>query len=87
MAHELRATWGPEQNPIIHFIGCFYAGHLGRSAFLAKAYQENTLDIGLDTFPHLVSISAVRECMSKNPPNSSEFKGFSSTGGERVVLT
>ena len=26
---------------------CFYVDHLGKSALLAKAYQENTLDIGL----------------------------------------
>ena len=35
------------------------------SALKAKAYQENTLDIGLDTFPSLVSISQVRECVTK----------------------
>ena len=40
---------------------------------LTKAYQGNTLDIGLDTFPSLVSISQVGECITKTlqkPPSS-----------------
>ena len=40
-----------------------------------KAYQENALDIGLDTLPSLVSISQVRECITKTlqkPPSSGD---------------
>ena len=55
--HELSLIWGPEQNQSLHFRGCSYAGRLGHSAFLSKAYQKNTLDIGLDTLPVFVFIS------------------------------
>ena len=68
--HELSLIWGPVQNQIVHFRRCSYAGRLGHSALLAKAYQENTLDIGLDTFSSLLPISAVRECITK-PSKSS----------------
>ena len=67
MEHELSLIWGPVQNQILQFRGCSYAGRLGHRALLAKAYQKNTLDIGLDTFPSLVSISTVRECVTKTP--------------------
>ena len=71
--HELSLIWGPVQNQILQFRVCSYAGRLGHSALLAKAYQGNTLDIGLDTFPSLVSISQVGECITKTlqkPPSS-----------------
>ena len=73
LIHELSLIWGPVQNQILQFRGCSYAGRLGHSALLAKAYQGNTLDIGLDTFPSLVSISQVGECITKTlqkPPSS-----------------
>ena len=38
---------------------------LRHSALLGKAYQEKSLDIGLDTFRSLVSISPVQEWVTK----------------------
>ena len=55
---------GPVQNQNLYSKGSLFA-HLLYSASLAKAYQENPLDIDLDTFRSLVSISAVRECVTK----------------------
>ena len=49
----------------MHSRGSKYAQRLRHSALLAKAYQEKSLDIGIDTFRSLVSISAVRECVTK----------------------
>ena len=44
--------------------GVVYLG-MQYSALLAKAHKENAQDIGLDTFPSVVSISQVRECLTK----------------------
>ena len=55
--HELDLILRPVENQILHFRGCSFIGHLSHSAFLGKAYQENTLDIGLDTFPIFVFVS------------------------------
>ena len=52
----------------------FPFGPLGHTALLAKAGQTNRLDIGLDTFPSLVSISAVKEHY-QNPPEAPKLKG------------
>ena len=41
------------------------SGNLRNSVSLPQPYQENPLDISLDTFPSLVSISEVRECVTK----------------------
>ena len=60
LERELSLIWGPVQNLILHSRGPKYAECLRHSASLAKAYQEN-----LDTFRILVSISAVRECVTK----------------------
>ena len=65
MEHELSLYLGPVQNQNLHFRGPKYACRLRHSASLAQAYKENTLDIGLDTFRSLVSISEVRECITK----------------------
>ena len=54
----------PVQNQNLHFIGLKYAGRLRHSALLDQAYQEITLDIGLETFPCLVSISEEKECLT-----------------------
>ena len=37
--------------------------HLRHSSLLAKTYREYALDIGLNTFPSIVYISQVRECI------------------------
>ena len=50
-------------------------GTLRNSVSIPQAYQENPLDTGLDTFPSLVSISEVRECVTKTlqePPSSGD---------------
>ena len=64
VGHELSLWWGPVQNQNLHFRGPKYACCLRHSALLAKAYQEITLDIGLETFPSLVSISEEKECVT-----------------------
>ena len=63
--HELSLIWGPVPNQILLYIWPKYKQRLQHSAPLVQAYQENTIDIGLDTFPSLVSISTVRECVTK----------------------
>ena len=55
--HELSLILRPVRNQILHFRGCSCAGHLSHSAVLGKAYQENTLDIALDTLPIFVFVS------------------------------
>ena len=71
--HELSLYLGPVQNQNLHFRGPKYGCRLRHSA---QAYKENTQDIGLDTFPSLVSISELRECIYFNlthlKPSSSE---------------
>ena len=70
---ELSLIQGPVQNQNLHSRGSKYARHLRHSALLGKAYQEKSLDIGLDTFRSLVSISAVQEWVTKTlqtPPSS-----------------
>ena len=50
-------------------------GTLRNSVSLPQAYQENPLDIGLDTLPSLVSISEEKEWVTKTlqkPPSSGD---------------
>ena len=68
---EFSLIWGPVQNQIVQFRGSKSAQHLRHSASLAEAYQENTLDMGLDTLPVFV-LFAGRKCvlpktLSKHP--------------------
>ena len=57
---ELSLIQVPVQNQNLHSGGPKYAQHLRHSA-----YQEKWLDIGFETFRSIVSISAVRECVTK----------------------
>jgi len=54
LEYELSLIWGPVQNQIFHPRGSKYARRLRHSASLAKAYQENSFDIGLDNLPVFV---------------------------------
>ena len=47
---------GSVQNKILHSIGPSYVGTFGTSVSIPPAYQENTLDIGLDTLPVFVFV-------------------------------
>ena len=61
------------QNQILPCIGPSYACYLRFRAPLPHTFQENALDIVVDTFHSLVFISAVRECVTKTlqiPPSS-----------------
>ena len=62
-------------------------GTLRNSVSLTQAYQENPSDIGLDTFPSQVSISEVRECVTKTlqePPSSGDALTRVSTGHIKI---
>ena len=82
-ALDLSLLLGPVQNHNLHSRGLLYAIRLAHSVSLALYKQENTLDIALDTFRSLVSISKV--CYT-NPPNPSDFKGPTNTC-DRILLT
>ena len=73
MQHELTLLLGPVQNQILPFVWLFYSRYSRYSASIPQAYQENAFDIAVDTLPSLVSISAVRECVTttlQTPPSS-----------------
>ena len=53
-------------------------GHLGHSASLAKACNENTLEIDCDTF---IFYSPVERVHYQNPPKAAEVKGLLNTYG------
>ena len=74
MEHELSLLLGPVQNQILPFRGTFYARYSRFNASLPQAYQENALDLAVGNFCCQVSISAVRECVTKIQ-NPSELKG------------
>jgi len=52
--YELSPILGPVQNQILHSRGSSCVGTLRNSVSLSQAYQENPLDIGLDTLPVFV---------------------------------
>ena len=51
MDRDLNLILGPVQNPIVYTRGPSCVRHLRHSASYTKAYQEKSLDIGLDTLP------------------------------------
>ena len=61
LALELSLILGPVQTQNLRFRGSLYAARLARSVSLALCKQESTLEIALDTFQSLVSISEERE--------------------------
>ena len=54
--HELSPILGPVQNQILLSRGLSCVGTLRNSVSIAQAYQENLLDIGLDTLPVFVLV-------------------------------
>ena len=54
--HELSPILGPVQNQILHPRGPSCVGTLRNSVSIPQAYQENALDIGLDTLPVFVLV-------------------------------
>ena len=54
--HELSPILGPVQNQILLSRGPSCVGTLRNSVSIAQAYQENLLDIGLDTLPVFVLV-------------------------------
>ena len=54
--HELSPILGPVQNQILYSRGPLSVRTLRSSVSIAQAYQENPLDIGLDTLPVFVLV-------------------------------
>ena len=53
--HELSPILGPVQDQILNFRVPSYVGNLGTSVSLPQAYQENPLDITVDTgYPRIL---------------------------------
>ena len=65
LALELSLLFWPVLNQNLPSRGAYCAQQLQHSVSLSLCKQENTLDIALDTFRSLVSISEVRECVTQ----------------------